>query len=654
VWVRGRWSALPAVAAIVVAAVAALPVAEVGAQAPPGSRLVQIVHPGQDRLAAINSSREIVFLSYLDGSPVVMLYRSGEFRKLTYRNEEGFHPVITDTGLVAWTEGYYESNFDVIVLPPDGTQPYAVTDTPESEYGVDASQDGSLAWYVDLCPYPTGTCWQIELHDLGENRTKRLTYAPPWLSNNTVHLGERRAAIWGEDDRQFGLVNLWRVMYFDGERVQALTSRNRKSSPKYMDGRGRVYWNELPQGIVRWDQGVVEQILPWGGLRDVNDSGDIQFAGKVNGWLLRSGVFYQVFPGLTYSAPGLNNRGDVVCHGFGETPQDIFVTYIDPIPGDYDEDGDADLDDLIGLDDCLRGPGAPFGDPRCAPLDLDADGDVDLVDAAGFLERYTGDCALGITTPPNGFDACVGQPITFSVDLRGRPASYQWRFGTQDIPGATDSTYTINSLRTADAGFYGVRITSECGWEITSEQRYHLVVPSAPPAFRIQPEDQTVCPGQDVMFSTYPREEDYPTYQWEKDGQPIAEDADYRFLVLRDVAPEDAGTYRLKLTNSCGSSYSRGAVLRVDPPAGPPTIRFNPISQRADLGAEKRVFHVLAWCGEEYQWRKDGEDLPGATEPSLTIEPVTCADAGEYTVKVCNQNGFVTSTRATLTVTGCE
>jgi hypothetical protein len=95
-------------------------------------------------------------------------------------------------------------------------------------------------------------------------------------------------------------------------------------------------------------------------------------------------------------------------------------------------------------------------------------------------------------------------------------------------------------------------------------------------------------------------------------------------------------------------------VLRVEPPPGPPTIRFNPISQRADLGAEKRVFHVLAWCGDEYQWRKDGEDLPGATEPSLTIEPVTCADAGEYSVKVCNQNGFVTSTRATLTVTGCE
>ena len=51
-----------------------------------------------------------------------------------------------------------------------------------------------------------------------------------------------------------------------------------------------------------------------------------------------------------------------------------------------------------------------------------------------------------------------------------------------------------------------------------------------------------------------------------------------------------------------------------------------------------------------YQWRKDGRDLPGETNPALTIANVTGAAAGNYSVLVTNKLGSVASSDATLSV----
>ena len=52
----------------------------------------------------------------------------------------------------------------------------------------------------------------------------------------------------------------------------------------------------------------------------------------------------------------------------------------------------------------------------------------------------------------------------------------------------------------------------------------------------------------------------------------------------------------------------------------------------------------------QFQWRRDGLDLPGATNATLTFASVATNDAGSYSVRVANQVGAVTSSSATLTV----
>ena len=81
------------------------------------------------------------------------------------------------------------------------------------------------------------------------------------------------------------------------------------------------------------------------------------------------------------------------------------VTVFDPecllavcTPGDFDEDGDVDLDDYEVFADCMEGPGVlpsptlPGVTPQqcLAAFDFDADADVDLEDAGGFTASYTG------------------------------------------------------------------------------------------------------------------------------------------------------------------------------------------------------------------------------------------------------------------------
>jgi hypothetical protein len=59
------------------------------------------------------------------------------------------------------------------------------------------------------------------------------------------------------------------------------------------------------------------------------------------------------------------------------------------IAGDYDRDGDVDLDDFAAFQACFSGPAVAYtGD--CAKADLDTDSDVDQDDFGVFQRRYSG------------------------------------------------------------------------------------------------------------------------------------------------------------------------------------------------------------------------------------------------------------------------
>ncbi len=94
-------------------------------------------------------------------------------------------------------------------------------------------------------------------------------------------------------------------------------------------------------------------------------------------------------------------------------------------------------------------------------------------------------------------------------------------------------------------------------------------------------------------------------------------------------------------------------VLNIEfTPLLPPVISTQPQSQSVLVGSAVTFSVTASGAGTlGYQWFRNGSAIAGATSASLALTNVQAADAGTYTVLVSNQNGSVTSTGATLTVT---
>ncbi|MCX7871680.1 MAG: immunoglobulin domain-containing protein [Verrucomicrobiae bacterium] len=82
-----------------------------------------------------------------------------------------------------------------------------------------------------------------------------------------------------------------------------------------------------------------------------------------------------------------------------------------------------------------------------------------------------------IITHPKSQTVPVGASVTFTVIDSGG-AAYQWRKNGLNITGATNSSYSISSVKSEDAGYYSV-IVSNQGGSVTSQSALLTVVESS-------------------------------------------------------------------------------------------------------------------------------------------------------------------------------
>jgi len=255
---------------------------------------------------------------------------------------------------------------------------------------------------------------------------------------------------------------------------------------------------------------------------------------------------------------------------------------------------------------------------------------------------------------PQDAAACEDALVTFEVVAEGNPLlEYQWHKDGADltddgrISGATTATLTIYPVLVGDQGYYDVLVTNPCG-SISSESAALTV---GPPRISEHPQSQTLCTEDSITFTVTVTGREPLAYQWHKKGAGPIEGATQASYAIARITPDDAGGYYVVITNDCGWASSRPALLTVFDDT--PNIEQHPQSQEACVG-DSVTFSVAA--GEtnlshmSYQWRKDGQDIPDATEDSFTINSVTLDDAGVYRVVVTNPCGPVTSNPATLAV----
>ena len=88
--------------------------------------------------------------------------------------------------------------------------------------------------------------------------------------------------------------------------------------------------------------------------------------------------------------------------------------------------------------------------------------------------------------------------------------------------------------------------------------------PPSPPFILTQPTNQTTTAGDNVMFTVQATGNPTPSYQWQFNGADLNGETNIN-LVLFSVSTNQAGDYRVVITNSIGSTNSAIATLTVLP-----------------------------------------------------------------------------------------
>lgn len=247
-----------------------------------------------------------------------------------------------------------------------------------------------------------------------------------------------------------------------------------------------------------------------------------------------------------------------------------------------------------------------------------------------------------ITTQPQDQTVCFGQSVTLTVITNTSFNNYQWKKGGVDIPGATNYTYTINPVNTADEGTYSVVVTN--GTCIATSVNATLTVVSSP-IISAQPLGSTICVGSPVSMSVT-ASGTLLNYQWRKGfiNIPGANTASY---TIPTAAQGDAGDYNCIISSGNCSIISADATIVVKDSI---IISTQPSNHTICAGQSVSFIVYPNDTAYDYQWTHDGTNIPNATSNILDISNATLFLAGNYMCNISNGHCTTNSTAGVLTV----
>ncbi len=270
-----------------------------------------------------------------------------------------------------------------------------------------------------------------------------------------------------------------------------------------------------------------------------------------------------------------------------------------------------------------------------------------------------------IVSQPVSQSVCSGETTSFSVTASGTSLSYQWYNGASPmangpgISGVNTPTLTLSNIQVSQASDYHVVIGSICNGTIASVSATLSVTEKV--SIVAQPlANITGCENGSVQMTVSATGAGL-SYQWYKGAVMLSDDADVSgattaTLTLNNLTTAMAGSYHVVVsgTSPCAPVTSSNSVLAVE---SAPVITQQPASVTSCTG-NPVVFQANASGGAlTYQWFKgstalvNGGNVSGANSATLTLNPVTIADGGDYHVEVTgNCAPPAVSDNATLSV----
>ena len=236
---------------------------------------------------------------------------------------------------------------------------------------------------------------------------------------------------------------------------------------------------------------------------------------------------------------------------------------------------------------------------------------------------------IAINTPTKT-SLCSTDSETLSINKTNASWNYQWYKNGNAILGATGTTYTVNA---SVAGFEGDYVVEISGTGICNEQSAATTITNAD-AFTVTVDNEVnlvLLPSQTEILSVTTTA-NTPNYKWYKNGIEIDGETNSTIEIT------EAGQYYSEVTQTGGSctitSKNSETITVVSPTSFELTIDYTDAytsceSTATTLGVQS--INAVAAGGSltdvtgvlidafSYQWQKDGVDIDGATNNSISL-----------------------------------
>lgn len=179
------------------------------------------------------------------------------------------------------------------------------------------------------------------------------------------------------------------------------------------------------------------------------------------------------------------------------------------------------------------------------------------------LTIHSDDIAPTIVTQPAPHIAAIDTSATlFTVTANGSPTlTYRWRKNGVALPAPGSQSFAINNVQLASAGTYSVQVSNLTGSVISANAELAVVD-------NLYAQTKSVAVGTAIVDFWAPARGAGLTYQWLKDGLPMANDSRISGVTtpnlnIEHVVLSDDGTYRCVVTSPGGSITAAANTLHV-------------------------------------------------------------------------------------------
>lgn len=198
----------------------------------------------------------------------------------------------------------------------------------------------------------------------------------------------------------------------------------------------------------------------------------------------------------------------------------------------------------------------------------------------------------------------------------------------QSTPGSAKS-YTWNIPSDLKSSTIRVRISDVANSNIKDQSGSNIKV-SGPASITTHPTNQNACTGENISFSVVASGVNL-TYQWYKGTEKLSGKTTAS-LSISNAKLADEGDYKCEVSSECGNPVTSNVASLALTQA--PDISEKSADPTICEGENTTLSVVATGKDITYQWYKENDIIPNATNATFQISKAKSSDAGRYKVKV--------------------